>query len=84
VKISRRTLLKYGISGIAAGVGGISYRTLIEPQRLSLERDATRIPNLPAALEGFRIAVLSDFHLHSFTTVDYVQGRRAPGQRPPA
>lgn len=73
MKITRRTLLKYGIPGIATGLGGLAYSTLIEPHRLSLERVATRLPNLLAALEGFRIAVLSDFHLHPFTQINHVQ-----------
>lgn len=73
MKLTRRTFLKYGVSGIAAGFGGVAYSTLVEPQRLSIERVSTRLPNLPASLEGFRIAVLSDFHLHPFTKIDHVQ-----------
>lgn len=73
MKLTRRTFLKFGASGIAAGLGGVAYSTLIEPQRLSLERVSTRLPHLPASLEGFRIAVLSDFHLHPFTKIDHVQ-----------
>ena len=73
MKLTRRTFLKYGLPGIAAGLCGVSYSTLIEPQRLSLERVVTRLRNLPSALDGFRIAVLSDFHLHPFTTVDHIR-----------
>lgn len=73
MKIPRRTFLKYGIPRIATGLGGIAYSTLIEPQRLSLERVAMRLLNLPETLEGLRIAVLSDFHLHPFTTIHQIQ-----------
>lgn len=73
MKLTRRTFLKYGLPGIAVWLGGISYSTLVEPQRLSLERVAAHLPKLPAALDGFRIAVLSDFHLHPFTKIDHIQ-----------
>lgn len=73
MKLTRRTFLKMGVPAAAAGLGAAGYSTLVEPHRLSLERVATRIPHLPAALEGFRIAVLSDFHLHPFTKIGLVQ-----------
>lgn len=85
MKLSRRKFLRYGIPGIVtAGLGGIGYSTLIEPHRLSLERVSVRLPRLPAALAGFRIAVLSDFHLHPFTRIEQVQDavRLANGLQP--
>lgn len=71
MKITRRKFLSFGLPGITSA--GVGYSTLVEPQRLSLERVVARLPNLPAALEGFRIAVLSDFHLHPFTKIDHIQ-----------
>ena len=84
MKITRRTLLKTGVAGIAAALAGVGYSTLIEPERLSLERVITRLPGLSAALEGLRIAVLSDFHLHPFTKIGHIQDavRLANGLRP--
>jgi predicted MPP superfamily phosphohydrolase len=85
MKLTRRRLLKFGFPTLAAGFGAAgAYSALVEPHRLSLERVAARLPKLPAALEGFRIAVLSDFHLHPFTKIDHVQEtvRLANGLRP--
>ena len=73
MKITRRTFLRTGAAGISAAIAGIGYSTLIEPERLSLERVVTRLAGLPTALEGLRIAVLGDFHLHPFTTIGHVQ-----------
>jgi predicted MPP superfamily phosphohydrolase len=70
VKLTRRTFLR---SGLAASIGGLSYSTLLEPHRLSLERVTIRLRHLPSALDGFRIAVLTDFHLHPFTKIDHIQ-----------
>ncbi len=83
MNITRRKFLGLGAAGIA-GLSGIGYSTLVEPLRLSLERVPVRLPNLPAALEGFRIAVLSDFHLHPFTQIEHINDavRLANGLRP--
>ena len=54
-------------------MAGLGYSTQIEPERLSLERVTTRLPGLPTALEGLRIAVLGDFHLQPFTKIGHVQ-----------
>jgi hypothetical protein len=43
------------------------YASEIEPHRLVLERRAIRLPNLRPALDGFRIALMSDHHLFPFT-----------------
>ena len=81
VNLTRRKFLKLGGLGLMAGAG---YGTLVEPNRLSLERVTVRIPRLPTALEGIRIAVLSDFHLHPFTKLPHIQDgiRVANGLRP--
>lgn len=57
-----------------AGVaGGLGYGSLVEPRRLSLERVRTPIPKLSAAFDGFKIAVLSDFHLHPYTPLSLIE-----------
>ena len=43
--------------------GAALYCFFTEPDRLILVRETVRIPGLPEAFDGFRIAVMSDFHL---------------------
>ena len=43
--------------------GGAYYSIFVEPDRLILVQETIRIPGLPDAFDGFRIAVMSDFHL---------------------
>lgn len=43
--------------------GAALYCFFMEPDRLILVRETVRIPGLPEAFDGFRIAVMSDFHL---------------------
>lgn len=73
MKFSRRAFLKIGLPGFAAGLGGVSYSTLLEPNLLSVERVMTPLRNLPSSFDGFRIAVLSDFHLQPFTKIEHIQ-----------
>jgi predicted MPP superfamily phosphohydrolase len=55
------------ITSALAGAGTIPYARLVEPQHLVLERRTIRLPRLSAALDGFRIALMSDHHLFPFT-----------------
>ena len=69
--MNRRRFLQLG-GGILAGsgIGAIAagaYASLIEPQHLLLERRTIRLPHLSSALDGFRIALMSDHHLFPFT-----------------
>jgi predicted MPP superfamily phosphohydrolase len=70
--------------GIAGGLSGVADATLIEPQRLSLERITIKLPGLPPALDGLRIAALGDFHLEPFTKLPLIQNsvELANGLRP--
>ena len=52
---------------------GGGYGVFIEPERLTVERVVTRLRGLPTGLEGLRIVVLSDFHLHPYTKIGHVQ-----------
>lgn len=56
-----------------AAAAGLVYSTLVEPGRLGVEHVVVPVAKLPTALEGFRIAVLSDFHLYPFTQIDHIQ-----------
>jgi predicted MPP superfamily phosphohydrolase len=59
-------------SAIAAIVG--AYASQIEPQHLVLERRTIRLPHLSPALDGFRIALMSDHHLFPFTPRGLLEG----------
>jgi len=48
----------------AAGIGMFAYGYLVGRYQLTLERRDITLPNLPERLDGFRIAVLADLHIH--------------------
>ena len=56
-----------------AGFAGLGYGSGVEPETISIERQEIKISRLPSALEGLRIAVLSDFHLQPFTQLPHIQ-----------
>jgi predicted MPP superfamily phosphohydrolase len=49
--------------GGAVGAGMLVYGTLVESNRLVVERRRLRLSGWPKSLDGFRIAVLADLHL---------------------
>jgi uncharacterized protein len=77
MKLTRRRFLQiaagFGVSvGLPSAVE-VGYATRIEPLRVLTEERRIRIPRLPAAFEGFRIALFSDIHLYPFTPLQVVQ-----------
>jgi hypothetical protein len=60
--ISRRRLLRtmLGAGAVLGSVGG--YATGIEPFWLQMHEVPLRVPGLPAALNGYRVAQVSDMH----------------------
>jgi uncharacterized protein len=75
--VTRRKFLQLA-GGFGASVGissavELGYATRIEPLRVFKEESLIRIPNLPTAFEGFRIALFSDIHLYPFTPIQVVQ-----------
>src|SRR6202008_122230 len=46
----------------------------VEPRHLVLERRTIRLPRLSPALDGFRIALMSDHHLFPFTPRGLLEG----------
>ncbi|WP_395749715.1 metallophosphoesterase [Prosthecobacter sp.] len=67
VTYSRRNLLRQ-LTALAA-VGASSPAVARErKQKLIVERVEVQVPGLPPAMDGFRIAQLSDLHLEPFTT----------------
>lgn len=65
-RFTRRRFLRLMLGSTAtvglSALGGACYTTLIEPHWLTLERVDVPIPSLPADLNGFTIAQLSDLH----------------------
>jgi predicted MPP superfamily phosphohydrolase len=60
--------------GIALlGAGGFVYGTRLETEWLEHERVTVPIAKLPSGLEGFRIVLLSDFHLYPSTRLEFIQ-----------
>lgn len=77
MKIDRRRFLKAG-GALALGTGvagftGSIYGTRIETRMLDFESVRIPVDGLPAGLEGFRIVVLSDFHISRHTPLDFIE-----------
>jgi len=66
-KLTRRAFLK--LLGVAIldfillAIGGIGYAFLVEPNRLKVETVRLKLPRLPRAFSGLRIAQVSDIHM---------------------
>ena len=75
-KFTRRYFLKLMLSGAAmagvSAIGGAGYAALVEPHWLALRRVNVPIPNLPAHLDGFTIAQLSDLHRGPEMTQEHI------------
>jgi predicted MPP superfamily phosphohydrolase len=76
-KFSRREIFR-SILGIGSGIAifggsGLLYGTRLETEWLEHERVTLPIPGLPTALDGFRILLLSDFHLYPTTRLEFIQ-----------
>jgi predicted MPP superfamily phosphohydrolase len=71
-KISRRGFLKnVGAMLLATGAG--CYSTSVETEFVSIERVTVPLKKLPSAVEGFKIVLMSDFHLYPYTKIDYIR-----------
>jgi predicted MPP superfamily phosphohydrolase len=76
-KLSRRNLFKSllgaGGGAVLLGASGFVYGTRLETEWLEHEQVTIPIPDLPAGLEGFRIVLLSDFHLYPTTRLEFIE-----------
>ncbi|MCK5053033.1 MAG: metallophosphoesterase, partial [Anaerolineales bacterium] len=76
-KITRRGFLKaVGVTTLGLGVSclaGYGYVFYIEPHWLAIERVEVPINDLPEPFDGFKIVCLSDFHLHPYTQIDFIE-----------
>jgi predicted MPP superfamily phosphohydrolase len=57
---------------VASAVGGIGYTIGIEPHWLEIVERDLRIENLPRALEGARLAQISDLHIGPQVSDEYI------------
>lgn len=80
---SRRTLLRrLGYVATAASVaGGVGYCASQEKNRLQLRRVGIPLSSAIRGLEGFKIALLADFHLYPHTTLELVREAVAMANR---
>jgi predicted MPP superfamily phosphohydrolase len=76
-KVTRRQFLQIaGGLGIAVGIPSaaqVGYATRIGTRRVLIEERLIRLDRLPAAFEGFRIALFSDLHLYPFTPIELIR-----------
>jgi uncharacterized protein len=76
--LNRRKFLQLGGGALASSaIGAIAvgaYASQIEPQHLVLERRTIPLRRLSPALDGFRIALMSDHHLFPFTPRGLLEG----------
>ena len=79
--ITQRRLLGAALAGAA---GAAVYSTLIEPRWIEVTRPRIRVPGLHPALEGLRIALLTDLHAGGATPLSLVRRavRLAMAERP--
>jgi uncharacterized protein len=77
MRISRRRLLQSmigtGLGVTTASVGGASYGRWVEIEWLEIVCRELHFPELPAGLDGLRIALLADFHLYPTTRLEYIE-----------
>lgn len=65
----RRTLSRRTAAAAAIAAAGLfAYAAFVEPRWLRLTRTRVHIRTLPPALEGLRIALLTDLHVGEFTS----------------
>ena len=74
---SRRAILKmFGYAVLGSGVAALGtyrYSLRIETQWLQLERVTIPVKNLGSSFDGFKIALLSDFHLYPHTEIELIR-----------
>lgn len=83
--MDRRRFVQYSAAAVAlSGVGTVAYTLGIEPHWLELTAPDLPIARLPAALDGARLAQLSDLHIGPQVSDDYLVGafERVRAMRP--
>lgn len=57
-------------AGVAVGAATLIYGAVVEANRLVVERRRLRVPRWPRSKDGYRLAVLGDFHLRDQGALD--------------
>ena len=70
-RFSRRALLKVAATGLALGMAADGF--VLEPRRLTFQTLEVPIQGLPDAFDGYRIALLSDFHYPVWSSAETVR-----------
>jgi predicted MPP superfamily phosphohydrolase len=65
-------VLRLAAGVLLAGAAALAYATKVEPTWLAVTRRELTLPRLPTALDGLRVAHLSDFHLSRIVSRDYL------------
>lgn len=68
----RQFVVRSTAAVVAAGAGCVGYAIGVEPQWLEIVERELPIENLPAALDGKRLAQISDIHIGPRVSDDYV------------
>jgi predicted MPP superfamily phosphohydrolase len=74
--LSRRQFLATSTLG-GITLAGTGYSTLIEPNRIAIERRTIRISRLSSRLDGLRLVLMSDFHLEPITKLPHLRAAAA-------
>src|SRR5436305_5451719 len=69
---SKDRLRRWGLAAAGLGAAALAYATLVEPTWLDIARREVALPRLPPALDGLRIAHLTDFHVSRIVRRDYL------------
>lgn len=76
-RFSRRDFLKVsailGFDTLLLGIAGFGYITRIEPTWVDVRHVSLRLPRLPRAFSGWRMAQLSDIHIGPWMTLQRVR-----------
>jgi predicted MPP superfamily phosphohydrolase len=73
IALSRRKFLGLSAGVLAGGALGVLGDGLYEPYETAVTHVTVALKRLPPALDGLRIAQLSDIHFNSFMTTDHLE-----------
>lgn len=69
----RSRLLTTALGTAALGVGTAAYARFVEPRWIERTHTRVPVPDVPPALEGLRVALLTDFHASEHTPIARVR-----------